>query len=309
MSSKKSNQALKETQFVNDHLTNLGIEWMTLAKLRKSVPAEELMMPERLDFYMVILITQGEGEHMVDFVSGQLSPGSLVFVRPGQVQQWALNDHIDGHLLIITAQSLFSEKTRSATLDMDGLMIDEWPAITRLSPALIPEMTNVMMQLQHDFERFNHSNLDVMLIRHDVQGLLIRLGRWFSSQSENNPIWLGERTIYRLFIRELEIRFTQRFAVKDYAERLGYSESTLSRACQVAEGRTAKQVIDRRVALEAARQLVHSKISVAEIGYALGFNEATNFVKFFGRMHNMSPQAFRRKMEMQGHKKMSKDHE
>lgn len=89
------------------------------------------------------------------------------------------------------------------------------------------------------------------------------------------------------------------FAV-DNAARLGYSESTLSRACLAAVGRSAKQVIDRRVALEAARQWVPSQLSVAEIGHGLGFTEATNFAKFFGRMNGLSSQAFRQTVEMQG---------
>ena len=84
--------------------------------------------------------------------------------------------------------------------------------------------------------------------------------------------------------------------VPGYAERLGYSESTLSRVCDAAQGRSAKQVIDRRVALEAARELVHSQASVAEVNHHLGFSEATNFVKFFRRMNGYSPQAFRNRV-------------
>lgn len=90
----------------------------------------------------------------------------------------------------------------------------------------------------------------------------------------------------------------QRLSVKDCARRLGYSESTLSRACLAAEGRSAKEVIDRRVALEASRQLVHSQASVAEIGHPQGFSEATHFVKFFARMTGLPPQAFRTRMRL-----------
>jgi AraC-like DNA-binding protein len=78
-----------------------------------------------------------------------------------------------------------------------------------------------------------------------------------------------------------------------YARRLGYAESTLSRACIRAEGVSAKRVIDQRIILEAKRMLVHSPLSVAEIGYALGFSEATNFNKFFRRLEQRTPQMFR----------------
>ena len=60
-----------------------------------------------------------------------------------------------------------------------------------------------------------------------------------------------------------------------------------------AEGRTAKEMIDERVALEAKRLLAHTCSSLAEIGCQLGFSEATNFVKFFKRTAGMTPSTFR----------------
>ena len=107
------------------------------------------------------------------------------------------------------------------------------------------------------------------------------------------PELVQAETIYRLFCMELEAHFKSRPSVLDLAERIGFSESTLSRACVAKVGRTAKHEIDRRIALEAKRLLVHSKASIAEIGHDLGFTEATNFVKFFKRMAGVAPVAFR----------------
>lgn len=292
--------ALRDTQFDNDHLSALGIECMALADLRQRIAPAQLALPERVDFYMVLLITGGTGAHMVDFVQGVLNPGSLVFVQPGQVQQWWLNPSLQGTLVLITAPALHPQNARSAPQDPDGLPMDEWPAVSHLPEALRPEIDQALQTLARDFARFDHGPLDAALIRHDVRGLLMRLGRWFGSQAGGSTAWSEERATYRLLIHELERGFRQRLGVQDYAARLGYSESTLSRACKAAEGRSAKQVIDRRVALEASRQLVHSQASVAEIGHQLGFTEATNFVKFFGRMTGLSPQSFRQKMALQG---------
>jgi AraC-like DNA-binding protein len=300
MNFKKVSPPLRETRFDNNRVAGLGVEWMTLAELRRRVPPERLVMPERLDFYMLLLITHGVGEHMVDFVQSPLSPGSFVFVRPGQVQQWLPDDSLDGSLAVVTAQALLPGATRSTLPEMEGLLIDEWPAVTLLPQSLLPEIVQAMDCLRQDFERFDHSAQDAALIRHDVRGLLMRLGRWFAAEVNGSHTGSVERATYRLFIRTLETTFHLRLSVKDYAARLGYSESTLSRACLAAEGRSAKQVIDRRVALEAGRQLVHSQLSVAEIGHHLGFTEATNFVKFFGRMSGISPQTFRKRKKAQG---------
>lgn len=309
---------LREIRFDNDQLTALGIECLTLAELRRRVPPERLLAPERVDFCVLLLVTQGTGAHMVDFVLAPLQPGSLVVVRPGQVQQWQPNPGMDGPLVLMTAQALQPGQQAGV---LDGLGMDEWPAVTSLPDPFMSEMAQAMQRLVLDFQRFEavavpekdathrtpqtppaaRRTMDAALVRHSAQGVLLRLGRWFSlCAAADQASGAGDRAIYRLFVRELEAGFRRRLGVGDLAARLGYSESTLSRACKAAEGRSAKQVIDRRVALEAARQLVHSSASVATIGHHLGFSEATNFVKFFGRMQGLSPQAFRQRMSLPG---------
>lgn len=104
------------------------------------------------------------------------------------------------------------------------------------------------------------------------------------------------RLTYRLFIQALEACFAKEHHLQYYVRLLGYSDSTISRACLAAEGRSAKEVISRRVLLEAKRLLAHSTASVAEVAYQLGFSEATNFVKFFRRNAGVTPKDFRQGM-------------
>lgn len=284
---------LKETHFDNVRLTRLGIEPMTLAELCGRVTARSLAAPERVDFYMLLLVTSGTGKHTVDFVDWPVSAGSLLFVRPGQVQQWYLPGGIEGQLVLIAPSALHSAGGRSPTRESRLLALDEWPSCTRLSSDLVVEVTDEMFRLRRDFDCFDQSDLGVALIRHLLLCLLLRLTRWCAAQSNGALVPNANRTMYRMFVRELEASFRERHGVRQYAERLGYSESTISRACLAAEGRSAKLVIDRRVALEAERLLVHSEATVAEIGHQLGFSEPTNFVKFFGRMIGTTPAAFR----------------
>jgi AraC-like DNA-binding protein len=53
-------------------------------------------------------------------------------------------------------------------------------------------------------------------------------------------------------------------------------------------------LLDRRVALEAARLLVQGRAGVAEVGHALGLSEPTHFIRFFVRMIGATPASFRR---------------
>jgi len=65
-------------------------------------------------------------------------------------------------------------------------------------------------------------------------------------------------------------------------------------APRAATGRSAKQLADDRVALQAKRLLAHSDLPVAAVSRALGFSEPTNFGKFFTRATGRTPGEFRR---------------
>ncbi len=77
------------------------------------------------------------------------------------------------------------------------------------------------------------------------------------------------------------------------ARELGYTPRTLSRATHAATARSAKQFIDDRVILEAKRLLAHSDSPAATIARHLGFDDDTNFTKFFRRHTDTTPGAFR----------------
>jgi AraC-like DNA-binding protein len=81
--------------------------------------------------------------------------------------------------------------------------------------------------------------------------------------------------------------------VARYASLLGCSEKSLSRATYAVAQMSAKTLLVDRLVLEAKRMLAHSSSPVGAIALDLGFDEATNFVKFFRRETGMTPGAFR----------------
>ena len=81
--------------------------------------------------------------------------------------------------------------------------------------------------------------------------------------------------------------------VSSYAAMLDCSTRTLARACERATGRSAKRIVDERVALQAKRMLAHGEESAAAISACLGFAERTQFGKFVKRVVGVSPAVFR----------------
>lgn len=281
-------QKIKHTFFENKRLAALGIEPISFSDLYQKLP----IVPERLEFYMLILVTQGQGLHCIDFIEYDLRPGTLLFVRPGQVQEWQDYCDLQAEVMLIDPAALPNDE-RVKSKGVDLLALQDWQNCTQLTELLQQDIQQSISRLKRDFEGFDGSELDISLLRNELFNLLLRLARWQKKVRVTDQVTSRSRKTYQLFIDLLEQEYRTGHSLRFYAEKLGYAQSTLSRACIQVEGYSAKVVIDRRIALEAKRMLAHSSASVAEVGYWLGYSEATNFVKFFRRMVGVTPQLFR----------------
>ena len=100
------------------------------------------------------------------------------------------------------------------------------------------------------------------------------------------------RLVARLRDR-IEQRFRKREPVAAHARALGVSETALRQACARAAGLSPAAMLDERALLEARRLLLYSNLSVAEVGYATGFDDPAYFSRFFARHTGRSPRDWR----------------
>lgn len=100
------------------------------------------------------------------------------------------------------------------------------------------------------------------------------------------------RLVARLRAR-IEDRFRLRESIASYAHALGTSETALRVACLRIAGMSPGTLIQQRALLEAKRALLFTDLSVSEIAYSLGFEDAAYFSRFFHRNMCMGPRAYR----------------
>ncbi|MFL6699770.1 MAG: helix-turn-helix domain-containing protein [Vitreoscilla sp.] len=281
--------AVRKIPFHNPRLAKLGIEVLALRDVRRLNKGSRLQ-PERPDFFLMLLVRGGTGRHRIDFIEHPLERGEVLLVRPGQVQQWRLQDRVEADLLLVSPLAVAPWIAR-AEADMKLLALDDWPASIRPARQVFVDACADVDRLRADIGRFEGSALETAQIWHQLLAMLLRLAR--ERPAAQAAAASTERGIYRLFMRELDKHLDRRPSIRELAQRIGYSESTLSRACLAATGHTAKSAVDQRVALEAKRLLVHSEANVAQIATRLGFSETTNFIKFFRRVVETTPSAFR----------------
>lgn len=264
---------------------------MSLADLRERAAARMgkagLQTPQRPTFHHLITLSSGALWHTVDFTGYALKPGSWLWVRPGQVQQWGDLHEAEGTLVLFERDFVDPGTVAAARVDDPHAPVLQVPA---------PEGAQALEMAAHhlalEFRALRGMPLEahVAVLRHLLAVLVLRLSQRTApvGSPASEP---GETFVH--FRAAVERDFTRTRRLDDYAHALGYSPRTLSRATLAGAGVGAKEFIDRRVILEAKRLLAHGDQSASRIAAQLGFTSATNFSKYFQQRTGQSPIAFR----------------
>jgi AraC-like DNA-binding protein len=283
----------------------VGVATLRLADLYRRAGSDAVRLPQRIQVHLLALITNGRSAFTVDFARYACRPGSLLWVKPAQVV--TLPPPGLGATLVLfepgfpkPADGLHGRPLPAGVTRgrADGL---RWqPAGVLWQPAGEDEEAIVdgITQLETDCARAAAGEaIPIDLLRHQLTTLLLRILRLNPEDATGRSIATGhsivESEVFARFRGEVEERFAATHQVDDYANAIGCSVRTLTRASLAATGRTAKQVIDERVALEAKRMLAHTDLPVVAIAGELGFTEPTNFGRFFARTVGVSPGRFR----------------
>lgn len=97
---------------------------------------------------------------------------------------------------------------------------------------------------------------------------------------------------YGRFLDALELHFRELHHAADYAELLGCSVRTLSRAARDATGKGVRELIDERRLLEARRLLGGARWEARAVAAHLGFTDPANFGRFVRDRTGLAPAAF-----------------
>lgn len=263
----------------NPRHADVGIHTLRLKELYQRSPggAPQPHARHRVPVNLLALVTAGRASFSVDFEMYPCRPGGLLWVRPGQVVGFP-PPGVDATLVLFHDQPGLPQTIAGTYWQPGG---EDGEAIV-----------DAVSQLEIDYERLTRGDdIPVAVLRHQLAAVLLRLS---TLEPEVGPGQLtSDNELFARFRAAIDERFTLTRQVEEYARLLGCSVRTLTRASLAATGRTAKQLVDDRVALEAKRLLAESDLSAAEIGARLGFSEATNFGRFFSRTVGCSPLAFR----------------
>lgn len=270
----------------------LDLEVFSVSNLRSRVGEDILSNTHRYSFYHLFYVTSGTCSHKVDFRTINCKPGSLLTVKPGQAHSFGFNPKWEGWMVLFRPELLATSQMSSRN-SQPALVLENLYNHLELDESERKCILAEILQMRED-TKIDASSKEVQeLLRYKLSALILRLNI-YDNQGQDR-LSNNSKSIQRFkdFQQLVEVNFFKWHRLTEYVSNLGCSEKSLSRATQEAVGMNAKKFISTRIILEAKRLLAHTDLSVAAIGESLGFEETTNFFKFFKRETSCTPVSFR----------------
>jgi AraC family transcriptional regulator, transcriptional activator of pobA len=254
--------------------------------------ANELTTPHRTGFYHILWFQKGSPTHLVDFNPVKIKPNTILFLNKDTVQRFDEKGNFDGKAILFT-DSFFCKTEADTKFLRSSILFNDLFSVSKLQLQKTSTIFADLFQQMETELTNSKDNYQADILQNLLHNLLLHSDRERRKQNFTEPKKGADLDYVMLFKDLLEDQFTKQKMVSNYARQLRVTEKRLNQATSKALDKSPKQMIDERIMLEAKRLLAHTNESVKEIGFELGFDEPTNFIKYFRKHHNSTPVEFR----------------
>ncbi len=252
-------------------------------------------LPHRIKFYSILFILEGEGYHYIDFKKYRYEKGSVIFISKEQVHAFEMNLKREAYFLLFTEEFLSKGNTSSNLMKSLSLYnYHLYPPVYQLEEKELSVFHNLVKKIKIEFdspedslsEEIIHSSLRIFLC---MAERIRKRNQSLAPKSKYHEEYLRFQTLLKGHI--LESR-----KVNYYSEKMLISSKKLNRITQEILGKTAKQYINDFLIIEIKRLLMNTSYSIKEIAFETGFDQTTNFVKYFKKYTGLNPGEFRKQI-------------
>jgi AraC family transcriptional activator of pobA len=291
------NMNIPEVGFNHTKTANREIEIIDLEQLYQRTDSlnHNPTLPHRVDFNQIIYIEEGEGTHLIDFVNYPYESGAFIFIQKNQVHAFDFSQKPKGKILLFTQEFINQALANMRLPDFTPTHLEY-----SYQPVFIPgseAMSSSEKLLAEISKELVHQESDPLIVMFLFSSLSLILRRVMPENHHDrlNKDQLGK---FSDFVDLLEEKFRHSRDATYYADHLHTTYKTLNQICKLATNQTAKQLIDAYTILEAKRRLVLDGLPTQQLAYEFGFEDASNFVKYFKKHTLITPSRFQKQFDV-----------
>lgn len=249
--------------------------------------------PHSHDFYLCVIFTEGSGFHEIDFNRYTVAPGSVFFLKPGQVHFWNFSNPPKGYIFFHTKEFYELRYSHAAVSNYTFYANNYNPPKLQLSDTAIAPIAQRFAELYttqtKDFQFKVRKLVSLIAL------IYIDLNTLYNANTPSGNVYASNylQTFYELE-RCINQYYKTEKSAQFYANQLHRTTKHINRISKELVNKTTTQLITERVILEAKRQLVHSDNSLTDICFDLGFEDYAYFSRLFKKYTGNTPSSFKK---------------
>jgi AraC family transcriptional activator of pobA len=240
--------------------------------------------------FQLLFLFGGGANVRLDDVSFDLRPPAVVVIPPTVVHAFQFLPDTDGYVLTV-AESLLTSADAAQGISFETLRLEPRRVDLAVESNLADRVAVLLDLISDEFSRPRRG-------RNQMFDWLVKVVlQLVARQVETTPLLgvaRGQADLFARFQALVEAHFIEHWTVPRYAGLLNITESRLNRLCLALNGKSAFDLVQDRLALEARRKLIYIAAPVSQLAYELGFADPAYFCRFFKKRTGVAPSAFRR---------------
>jgi AraC-like DNA-binding protein len=255
----------------------------------------------RLDFYMVFLVTEGEGIHAFGLQEHYIRKNMLCFIGPNVINAWHSEQEVHQGFFCAFSDDFFNlgreNKQFLSGLPFFGI---DGHAVLHLSEEKMNCYTALFKLMETEYR--NPTPFTDEILRGYLHALIHKA--YAAHRLLQCPVSNADHPGLRLFKAFTALYLRDFDAVKEgkvvrpktvagYADELGISGNHLNDTIKAVTGQSAGRLIRNQLIKQATMCLKHSTKTISEIAYQLGFADPSYFSRFYKSQTGKSPSDYR----------------
>lgn len=283
---------IKRINFDKSMNDMLDFEIVDLKEFYQTRSMKHLSKVYRLDFYIMIYVTSGRGKHEIDFEVYNFKEGDLIFIAKNQVHRFISISEASGYIILFTEEFLYIHSEININDFLSHFTVPFYKPVIYIDVSK-SQTNRILIDLIYKEYQIENNTFKKQLLKSLFRSFILTLYESIN-YDEKKELSID----YKRFLefKNLVDRFyKEKKTVLEYANIMLISQKTINQTTRKIVGLSAKGFIINRILLESKRYLSQGELTVNEISELMGFDEPSNFTKFFKRYEGSSPNKFKKK--------------
>ncbi|MES2260040.1 MAG: helix-turn-helix domain-containing protein [Pseudomonadota bacterium] len=244
--------------------------------------------------FQVLFLFGGQVRATVSDAVWECEGPTVITIHPSVVHGFDFSEEAQGYVLTVDQNVVFAAAENHGDL-FSPLFVQPLAIDLGSAPEMRERIESLLKNLivEAAWPHYGHTLMLEWLARSALL-LLVRVHaeHRFADQSGRSDFELFSR-----FRAEVELHYKEQWQVGQYAEALRVTPTRLNRLCVKLSGKSAFDITQDRLMLEACRKLTYAPSNIASIGYELGFQDPAYFSRLFKKHMGVTPKQFRQQPE------------